>query len=105
MRLSVTDNAGATGQTSAAVTVADGSSGIVLTVSGRRDATTQYMTLDWTGATGANVDVYRNGAFLNLQVNDGHYTNTRSLPGSPSYTYKLCQTGSTVSSNEATVIF
>ena len=105
VRLSVTDNAGAAGQTSAAVTVADGSSGIVLTVSGRRDATTQYMTLDWTGATGAQVDVYRNGGFLNAQVNDGHYTNTRSLPGSPSYTYKVCQTGSTVCSNEATVTF
>jgi hypothetical protein len=74
-------------------------------VTGRTDATKQYMTLSWTGAAGSNVDVYRNGAFLTATVNDGHYTNSRSLPGSPSYTYKVCQTGSTVCSNEATVTF
>jgi PKD repeat protein len=105
VRLSVTDNAGAVGQTSAGVTVSNVSSGIVLRVSGRTDATRQYMTLDWTGASGANVDVYRNGGLIGVQVNDGHYTNSRSLPGSPSYTYKVCQTGSTVCSNEATVTF
>lgn len=103
--LRVTDNSGAAGQTSTAVAVTNGSGGIVLTVTGRKDATKQYMTLNWSGAAGTHVDVYRNGPFLNVQLNDGHYTNSRSLPGSPSYTYKVCQTGTTICSNTATVTF
>ena len=52
------------GQKSGSVTVSSGGGGgssIVLSVSGKTDATKQYMTLTWTGATGATVDVYRNG--------------------------------------------
>jgi hypothetical protein len=78
---------------------------IHLTVTGRKDATKQYMTLDWTGATGASVDVYRNKVFLNLQANDGHYVNSRSLPGSPSYVYKVCEQGTAICSSEVTVTF
>lgn len=78
---------------------------IRLTVVGRTDATKQYMTLDWTGASGTNVDVYRSGPLLTATPNDGHYVNSRALPGSPSYTYKVCQTGSGVCSNEVTVTF
>ena len=104
--LTVTDNGGARGSTSRQVTVTSGSpSGIVLTVSGRSDATKQYMTLDWTGAAGTNVDVYRNGSLITTTPNDGHYTNTRTFTGSATYVYKVCQAGSTVCSNEATVTF
>jgi hypothetical protein len=76
-----------------------------LTVTGSTDATTQYMTLRWTGATGATVDVYRNGTFLKNVTNNGKYTNSRPLPGSPSYTYKVCLVGTSTCSNNATVNF
>jgi PKD repeat protein len=103
--LTVTDNGGARGSTSKQVTVTGQSSSINLTVTGREDATKQYMTLDWTGAVGASVDVFRNGGFLLTTANDGHYTNSRIFTGAATYTYKVCQAGTSVCSNEATVEF
>lgn len=104
--LTVTDDDGARGSTSRAVTVTPAAgSPITLTVSGRQDATKQYMTLDWAGATGASVNVLRNGALITTTANDGHYTNTRTFTGSATYVYKVCEAGTTVCSNEATVQF
>ena len=103
--LSVIDNGGANSEVSSEVTVAGSPDPIVLTVTARKDATRQYMTLKWTGAIGTNVDVYRNGPLFTATLNDGYYVNSRSLPGSPSYTYKVCQTGTTTCSNEANVAF
>jgi len=101
--LTVTDNGGATNQSSQSVTVTKPA--ISLTVVGRSDATKQYMTLDWTGAVGAMVDVFRNGIRLLTTENDGHYGNSRSFTGPATYVYKVCQAGTTVCSNEATVVF
>jgi PKD repeat protein len=103
--LTATDNGGATDQQSKTVTVTGSPSSIQLTVSGREDDTRQYMTLDWTGATGASVDVYRNGALITTTANDGHYVNSRLFTGAASYTYRVCQAGTSVCSNEATVEF
>ncbi len=100
--LTVTDNGGATQQRTVSVTVG---STFTLSVTGKTDATKQYMTLLWSGATGATVDVYRDGAFLKNDLNDGKYVNSRSLPGAPSYVYQVCQKGTTICSNEATVTF
>jgi PKD repeat protein len=102
--LTVTDDKGATNQKTATVAVG-AASPIALTVSGRSDATKQYMTLDWTGATGPSVDVYRNGPFLTATPNDGHYVNGRTFQGAATYTYKVCQTGTSTCSNEATAVF
>jgi hypothetical protein len=81
------------------------SASIMLSVTGWVDATKQYMALTWTGAVGSTVDVYRNGTFLVNDLNDGKYTNSRSLPGSSQYTYKVCEASTTTCSNEATVVF
>ena len=102
--LTVTDDGGATQQRSGSVTV-PASSSIVLNVSGRVDATKQYMALTWTGASGTTVNVFRNGPLLTNTENDGKYTNSRAFTGSATYTYKICQVGSSVCSNEATVTF
>lgn len=98
---------GGTDQHTTPVTVSAPASSIVLTVTGRTEATHQYMTLKWSGAQGAMVDIYRTppGKLWGKTANDGQWINSRLLPGSPSYTYKVCQTGSTVCSNEATVKF
>jgi serine protease len=104
--LIVTDDDGGTNQSSATVTVtAPPPPTIVLSVIGRTDATKQYMTLTWTGATGATVNVYRNGPLLTNTANDGLYTNSRAFLGAASYTYKVCQAGSSICSNAATVVF
>jgi PKD repeat protein len=101
--LTVTDNGGATNQSSQSVTVIKPA--ISLTVVGRSDATKQYMTLDWTGAVGATVDVFRNGVRLLTTENDGHYGNSRNFTGPATYVYQVCQAGTTTCSNEATVVF
>jgi PKD repeat protein len=104
VKLTVTDNLGAASQRSANVSVT-GASAIALSVSGREDATKQYMTLTWTGAGGSTVDVYRNGAFHMNTLNDGRYTNSRSFTAPITYTYKVCETGTTICSNPASVTF
>jgi PKD repeat protein len=104
--LIVTDDDGGTNQSSATVTVtAPPPPTIALSVTGRTDATKQYMTLRWTGASGSTVDVYRNGPYLTNTANDGIYTNSRNFVGPASYTYKVCQAGSSICSNTATVVF
>lgn len=100
--LTATDNVGATQQKTKPVTVG---SAITLSVTGRVDATKQYMTLVWSNANGASVDVYRNGPYLTNTPNDGKYTNSRAFLGPASYTYKVCEVGTTVCSNPATVTF
>ncbi len=100
--LTVTDDDGATHQQAGAVTVSDA---IALRVTGRVDSTKHYMTLTWTGASGAAVDVHRDGRFLTSTPNDGKYTNSRNFIGPATYVYKVCETGSAVCSNEASVTF
>ena len=100
--LMVTDNAGATQQRSGSVVVG---STITASVSGKTDATKQYMTVTWTGATGATVDVYRDGKFAKNVPNNGKYVNALPLPGRTSYVYKVCLVGTTTCSNDATVTF
>jgi PKD repeat protein len=102
--LTATDNDEMTGTKVRTVTVT-APSPIVLAVTGRVDATKQYMMLTWTGAQGATVDVYRDGVFTKNELNDGKYTNSRNLPGASQYTYKVCQAGTAVCSNNATVVF
>ena len=63
------------------------------------------MTLVWSKANGASVDVYRNGPYLTNTPNDGKYTNSRAFLGPTTYTYKVCEVGTTVCSNPATVTF
>jgi PKD repeat protein len=93
-------------QSAQAVTVSAPKAGISLTVTGRTDATKQYMTLRWSGAKGLYVSVYRNGGLWLLKTaNDGLWVNSRALPGLASYTYKVCQVGTTICSNVATVRF
>jgi PKD repeat protein len=98
---------GGTDQHTAPVTVSAPATPIVLTVTGRTDATHQYMTLRWTGAKGASVAIYRTppGRLWGKTGNDGQWTNSKALPGFPSYTYKVCQPNTSICSNEATVTF
>lgn len=57
-----------------------------------RTARRTQVNLAWSGATGVNVDVYRNGALATSTANDGAYSEVR---GRGTWTYRICQTGST----------
>jgi hypothetical protein len=51
------------------------------------------------------VDVYRNGSRLATTENDGRYGNSRTFTGPATYVYQVCEAGTSVCSNEATVVF
>jgi PKD repeat protein len=103
--LEVTDNGGAVNQVTKPITI---TSAVKLTATGRVDATRQYITVNWSGANGTMVDLYRNRTpSLTLrEPNDGLYTYSRTLPGLNKYTFWVCESGSsTMCSNEASVVF
>jgi hypothetical protein len=81
------------------------SSSIVLSVTGRTDATKQYMTPAWSPATGTTVDLYRNGSLLASAPNSGSYDDSRTFVGAATYEYKVCEKGTNVCSNLRTVWF
>jgi hypothetical protein len=102
--LTVTDDDGATGSTSQDVTVSSGG-GITLTTTGYKVKGRQKADLQWSGASGSNVDIYRDGEVITTTENDGLYSDNINNRGGGSYTYKVCEEGTSTCSNEATVTF
>jgi PKD repeat protein len=78
---------------------------LALSVTGRVDATKQYMALKWSGASGSTVDIYRNGLFLTNSPNTGGYTNSIAFMDQAAYGYKVCELVNDRCSNAATVQF
>lgn len=105
--LTVTDNEGATGAQSQNVTVTapPGGGGIVLTATGYKVKGLQHADLGWSGATSASVDIYRGTEKIATMPDDGAYTDEIGQRGGGSYTYKVCEAGTSSCSNEATVTF
>lgn len=104
--LIVTDNEGATDSQSQSVTVSSGSGGgISLSTTGYKVRGLQKADLTWSGATSTNVDVYRNGAVITTTANDGAHTDNIDQRGSGSYTYQVCEAGTSTCSNSSTVTF
>jgi hypothetical protein len=65
---------------------------IELVVTGRMDSLKTYSSLDWTGANGDSVKVFRDALFLSNQLNDGHYVNSRTKPTTTITTsYQVCE--------------
>jgi PKD repeat protein len=104
--LTVTDDLGATGTDAQDVAVASGGTGgITLTVTAYKVRGLQKADLEWLDATSTNVDVYRDGAIITTTANDGFYTDNIDQRGGGSYTYKVCEAGTTTCSNEAVAQF
>ena len=78
---------------------------ITLTATGSRQGKRRIVDLTWSGATGPNVDIYRNNALLVNTGNDGRYTDTINGNGHGTFTYRVCQTGTQTCSNDAAVTF
>ncbi len=101
--LRVTDDDGAFNTSTQSIAI---TSAITVTATGRVDATKQYVTVKWSGATGTIVDLYRFRKLLKQEPNDGLYTASRPRPGLSKYTFYVCALGSTtLCSNEATILF
>lgn len=65
----------------------------------------QKADLFWQGSDADNIDVYRDDVKIDTVPNDGDYTDDIDNRGSGTYTYQVCEAGTEVCSNEATVEF
>ncbi len=100
VKLTVTDNEGASSAVSKTVTV---TSGITLTATGTSRLLSRRVALRWAGATTANVNIRRNGSVIVTTANTGSYTDSVRRG---TYTYQVCeQGGAGVCSNTASVSF
>jgi N-acetylneuraminic acid mutarotase len=61
--------------------------------------------LKWRGVTSANVDVYRDGVVIATTPNDGSYDDSTGTTGQASFTYHVCEAGTSTCSNQVTVNF
>ncbi|HEX8253144.1 MAG TPA: M36 family metallopeptidase [Thermoanaerobaculia bacterium] len=76
-----------------------------LTASGTVSGKGPKVNLSWSGATGTNVDVFRNGTRITTTANDGAHTDALAKGTTGAFTYKVCNAGTTTCSNDATVNF
>ncbi|MEK7704844.1 MAG: S8 family serine peptidase [Myxococcota bacterium] len=77
-----------------------GGTSITLSVTGRKVRGVYYADLVWSGASGTTVDVYRNDAFIAATANDGAMTD---VVARGTYTYRVCEAGTSICSNDAAV--
>ncbi len=87
--LTVIDDAGASGSDSQPVSVGDG--GFWLTANGFKVKGVQHATLNWGGASGAEVIVYRDEAPFPTTSNDGAFEDNIGKKGGGSYFYQVCE--------------
>ena len=95
-------------QTAADVTdVPDSSSGeITLSANGYKVRGRKKVDLAWNDATGANVEIHRDGGVIATTANDGAYTDNMDTRGGGSYVYRVCEAGGTsICSDTVTVSF
>ena len=103
--LTVTDAANQTDSASETMTVGSPPpSSITLTATnGPKVKGTTTVHLAWSGAQGLAVTIHRNGTVLTETANDDTYDDP--IKGGGSYTYKVCEVGTTTCSAEQTVTF
>lgn len=78
---------------------------ITLTANGYKVKGAQRVDLGWSGATSTSVDIFRDGSKLTTTANDGAHTDSINKKGGGSYTYTVCEAGTSTCSNTATVSF
>ncbi len=76
---------------------------ITLSAIGYKVKGRQKAKLSWNGSTAINVDIYRNGSQIETSANDGSYTDHINKRGKGTYTYQVCEEGTTTCSNEVIV--
>lgn len=103
--LIVTDNSNAADTASQSVAVSSPAGSISLSATGYKVKGIQKADLTWSGSAAGYIDVYRNGAKITTTANDGAYTDLINAKGSATYTYKVCEAGTTTCSNTVTVVF
>jgi PKD repeat protein len=93
-RVRAYNGAGFSSWSTSAMTQTDPGSGsdISLSLSGAKNRGKHVITLSWQDASGATVDIFRDGGFLLNTSNDGPYVDNTGNNGGLSYTYQVCET-------------
>jgi PKD repeat protein len=102
--LTVTDDGGESDIATDTVTVTEPSD-ITLSVEGYKVRGRQQADIRWSGASGSSVDIVRDGAIVEQTANDGFYTDNINSRGGGSYTYEVCEAGTSNCSNTVTITF
>jgi hypothetical protein len=106
VRATATDSTGQTASdNSVSVTVDNSTVQIMLTATGYKVRGLQKADLEWNGATGGQVNIYRDGGLIATTANDGFFTDNINNRGGGSYSYQVCETDDSACSDEATVDF
>lgn len=63
----------------------------------------QHVTLTWTGTESETVDVYRDDTLLVTTANDGTYIDTVGLSIGLAYSYRVCEAGTTICTDDVRV--
>ena len=79
--------------------------GILLQVREYKVKGVQHADLTWSGATSASVDVYRGSTEVITTANDGFHTDNIGAKGGGSYTYRVCEAGTSTCSPNVTIVF
>ena len=78
---------------------------LTLSTSGYKVKGTQRVDLTWSGAASTNVDVYQDGSLIDTTTNDGDLTINLNTKGGGTYTFQVCEEGTSTCSDTATVVF
>jgi secreted PhoX family phosphatase len=78
---------------------------ISLSARGSKVKGRQRVDLTWSGASTAQVTISRNGVVIATTANDGAHTDVIGATGGGTYTYRVCEAGGPVCSNDAVVTF
>jgi hypothetical protein len=104
--LTVTDNAGATSSITRNVRVNRSSlpatTPIALNLSTYVSGGRHFVRLTWSNATGTTVNVFRNGSLREATRNDRLYVRSYAGRRPRSFTYQVCETGTSRCSNAVT---
>ena len=107
VKLTVTDDDSTTGTDEQSFTVTEPpTGGITLSATGYKVKGLQKADLTWSGTASGSVDVKRGGATIASGISDtGSYTDNIDTRGGGSYTYQVCEAGTSTCSNTATITF
>jgi hypothetical protein len=104
---SVSDAGGRSGSDSITVIVQSPSadSGITLSATGYKVRGRQHADLTWSGATGTQVNIRRNGEIIATTANDEFHTDVIDKVGGGTYEYTICETDGSACSDVVSVVF
>jgi hypothetical protein len=76
-----------------------------LTTSGAVSGGRPKTTLNWAGAAASNVDIFRNGTRITTTANDGNHVDQLPKNTKGTFTYKVCDAGTSTCSNDSSITY